>query len=469
LSDADVFYQAMSRSRVAVLLAWLVVLLAAVPAAAFAATVEVERIYYKADYQGDRVVYLAHSGETNEVVLTRDGATLIVEDRVPIAPGSGCASGPGTSVRCSVSEFSTHFAVSLLDGNDEARIVGATFASLNGGAGDDLLFGLDDTPTLFLGGAGRDRMVGGMAGDTFEEGKAGQGSDTISGGGNGSGFYSDLDRVSYEGRTSAVRVDLAGDRDDGAAGERDLIAADVESITGGNGPDLLTGGLTRNVLDGGPGRDTVRGHAGADLIAGDAGSGAPKRSGDRLFGGSGDDGIQGVIGADLISAGIGRDWIEAGDGADVIRSRDGSADVVDCGDGRDTADQDRQDFLVLGCERRGPRHPAVGMPVFWADAGDWLSLLLACPSGRLEPCVGQIGFDPGPPVVPATRAFWLSPGSVSFVYVPLVGRDPQARIPALAPAVLQLSSTDSRGRRVRRVLPLSEVADTAPLPLQAAL
>jgi RTX calcium-binding nonapeptide repeat (4 copies) len=460
----------MSRSRVAVLLARLVVLLAALPAAASAAEVKVDRLYYKADYQGDRVVYVAHSGETNEVVLTREGATLLVEDRVPIAPGPGCASESETTVRCSVGQFSTSFAVWLFDGNDEVRVVNATFASLNGGEGDDLLFGLDGAPTSFLGGAGRDTMVGGEAGDTFEEGKAGQGSDTISGGGNRSGsFYSEVDRVSYEGRRSAVRVDLAGDRDDGAAGERDLIAADVESITGGNGPDVLTGGLTRNVLEGGPGRDTVRGHAGADLISGDDGSGDPARSGDRLFGGSGDDGIQGVIGADLISPGIGRDWIEAGDGADVVRSRDASADVVDCGEGRDTADQDRRDFLVLGCERRGPRHPAIGMPVFWADAGDRLTLLLACPSGRLEPCVGQIGFDPGAPVVPATRAFWLSPGSVSFMYVPLVGRDPEARIPALAPAVLELSSTDSRGRRVRRVLPLSEVADRAPLPLQAAL
>jgi Ca2+-binding RTX toxin-like protein len=404
-------------------------------------------------------------------VLTRDRATLLVEDRVPVAPGPGCASESGTTVRCSVNEFSTSFAGSLLDENDEARIVNAGFASLDGGAGDDLLLGLEDATTLFRGGAGRDTMVGGVAGDTFEEGKAGGGSDTISGSGNGArGFFSDLDRVSYEGRRSAVRVDLAGDRDDGAAGERDLIAADVESITGGNGPDVLTGGLTRNVLEGGPGRDTVRGHAGADLISGDApGSGDPKRSGDRLFGGPGDDGIQGETGADVISPGIGRDWIEAGDGADVVWSRDGSADVVDCGDGRDTADQDRRDFLVLGCERRGPRHPAVGMPVLWADAGDLLSLLVACPSGRLDPCVGQIGFDPGPPVVPTTRAFWVSPGSVRFVYVPLVGRDPQARIPALEPAVLEISSTDSRGRRVRWVLPLSEVADRAPLPLQAAV
>jgi hypothetical protein len=467
----------MSRSRVAVLLAWLVVPLAALPATASAASVEVEGVFYKADHLGDRVVYRAGSGETNKVELTTEGAGVIVTDQVPIAPGPGCASEAATTVRCSITErLSTSFAVSLSDGNDEARMVNAANASLNGGAGDDLLIGLGDAPTVFLGGAGRDTMLGGGAGDTFEEGKAGGGSDTISGAGNGAeGYFSDLDRVSYEGRRSAVRVDLVGDRDDGAAGERDLIVADVESITGGNGPDVLTGGLTRNVLEGGPGRDTVRGRAGGDLIIGDPGSGNPRGARDRLFGGSGADGIEGMAGADTISAGIGRDWIDAGDGRDRVRVRDGRADVVQCGTGRDVAGQDGRDFLLRDCERTRRRHPPRAALVSWRDTGEVLTLLLACPSGRSRRCRGELTVDPGPPVPRTTQSFSMAPASLGWVYIRLEGRSFEQRVPPLEPSALELSSTNARGRvAVRRIrfgnvttappLLLSEIPTIVPFP-----
>nr|BFE66840.1 hypothetical protein GCM10020092_001410 [Actinoplanes digitatis] len=74
--------------------------------------------------------------------------------------------------------------------------------------------------------------------------------------------------------------------DDGANGEGDTIATDVESIWGGNGNDTLSGGAGDQSLDGGPGNDTLRGGAGADYLFGGPGT-------DHLFGEAGDDFLDG--------------------------------------------------------------------------------------------------------------------------------------------------------------------------------
>jgi Ca2+-binding RTX toxin-like protein len=54
-------------------------------------------------------------------------------------------------------------------------------------------------------------------------------------------------------------------------------------------------------------------------------------------------------GRDLLEGGPGRDTIKAGGGNDRIEARDGFRDVIDCGPGNDTAEVDRLD-VVRSCE-----------------------------------------------------------------------------------------------------------------------
>ena len=168
--------------------------------------------------------------------------------------------------------------------------------SIVGTAGDDVLPGTP-APDSIYGGAGNDFLLGGAGDDELD---GGPGADGISGG-------PDRDSVSYAG--APVTVTLDGVANDGAAGEGDNIAGDVEDVFGSDGPDKLAGSGAENTLDGNAGDDTITGGSGSD----------------GLFGGDGDD---------------------------RITSRDGSVDRVDCGPGIDVAIVDARDS-VRDCEEVG--------------------------------------------------------------------------------------------------------------------
>lgn len=95
------------------------------------------------------------------------------------------------------------------------------------------------------------------------------GADLLSGGG---GFDSGY----YANRTGRVDITIgAGAGDDGADGEGDTVAGDVEKVSGGSGDDELAGNANPlgSVLLGGPGGDFLAGGGGPnDLLSGDAGS-----------------------------------------------------------------------------------------------------------------------------------------------------------------------------------------------------
>jgi Ca2+-binding RTX toxin-like protein len=205
---------------------------------------------------------------------------------------------------------------------------------LDGGAGDDTLNGLD----------GNDRLDGGP------------GSDTLSGGSGSS------DAVSYETRAAAVSVTMEGARNDGEAGERDLVGTDIERafggfgddylagqstavtnrLVGGMGDDILEGNAGNDTLEGGPGRDSASGGAGNDTISGNAGD-------DTLDGADGNDSLDGGTGIDVIDAGLGTDTVAGGDGPDRLLLRDAAVDNADCGAGSDVAVADGADSLT-DCE-----------------------------------------------------------------------------------------------------------------------
>jgi Ca2+-binding RTX toxin-like protein len=277
---------------------------------------------------------------------------------------------------------------------------------LDGGDGDDALIGLDGTDRLdggagfdvLSGGAGPDNMAGGGGGDhlgipmllTVDKGgplesslelgddriQGGAGDDTLFGGPgdrtlnynldtpqraggraepNGADALSGgdgTDHVSYVNREISVAATLNGRPDDGAPGEGDDIAGDVEGVTGGTADDVIEGGPANDVLDGGPGSDRLRGLDGGDVLeGGPADGGADGLSGgsgpDALSGGPGTDNLDGDDGDDGLRGGGGTDRLDGGAGADALQGED-DEDDLDGGPGPDVLDggpgPDRVDY-----------------------------------------------------------------------------------------------------------------------------
>ena len=181
--------------------------------------------------------------------------------------------------------------VSVLGGPGADIIDGALYPDalgLHGNAGDDVviggpvqdhLYGEDGNDTL-EGGGGTDRLFGGPGDDVedggdghdqFRQESAADGADTLIGGGG-------QDRVFYDKRSVGVSVTLDdGQANDGAPGEGDDIAVDVEHVMGGGGDDVLIGSDVRNTLEGNGGDDFLQGKVGRDLL--DCGAGTDEAVG----------------------------------------------------------------------------------------------------------------------------------------------------------------------------------------------
>jgi len=340
-------------------LAFAVLLGLVLPAAASASSVRVNR--GAAPQSGVRSVLgiRALGGERNKVgVRAIAGRRVIVSDRVALSPGPGCRALSTRRALCRLGRRrgAPNFylvRVSLGDRNDRIRFRGApggsyTSTRLVGGAGNDALGGARAETNRFDGGAGDDRMAGSNGQDIFREGSTDSGSDII-GGGRG---VSDV--VDYSRRTAVVRADLAGDRDDGEAGEGDRIGVSVDGANGGSGNDTLTGNPLPNAFEGNGGNDSVNGDRGID----------------RVDGGPGDD----TLG--LNDAGF--------------------VDELFCGRGADTAFLDVNDYFAnLGgdrCEtvtRAGPAGPiyfGIGRERL---RGGKAAVSIACPGDAPAPLCGQ--------------------------------------------------------------------------------
>ncbi len=354
---------------------------------------------------GSTVEYTAPGGEVNTVTITLTGNTIFIADSTaPMVAGPGCfAAGP--AIGCTAPNLDN--VIVTTDDLDDAVTMGAAVASqLNGGAGNDTLTGGPGRDGVF-GGAGNDTLQGGPAAD-YLNGEQGQdvvaggtgadlvigddGNDTLKGedgrdrigGGAGAdaldggagddellgGPGADIlaggagghDLVTYGDRTAPVTADPDGAPDDGAAGELDTIASDVEDLEGGIGGDALVGGPGDSRLYGGDGNDTLQGGAGIDLLVGDTGD-------DTLRGGNGDDTLmgggtrpdeeaqmvaacdgvdrlRGDAGDDTLDGGAYGDAIAGGSGEDLVRyprtsavtvDPDGKADDGEAGEGDNVA------------------------------------------------------------------------------------------------------------------------------------
>jgi Ca2+-binding RTX toxin-like protein len=207
--------------------------------------------------------------------------------------------------------------------------------TLKGNEGDDTLVGSSHNDAID-GGTGNDTLTGGLGDDTLVGGAG-------------------IDTVSYADRTLQVKVSLNAANlwavgQNGAAGELDSIAADIENLTGGDGNDSLRGSSGANIIHGGLGNDTIEGGAGNDALYGDAGN-------DLVYGGAGNDMLVGGAGTDTLVGGDGDDFIDSTDSPaanDTAIDCDGVNDSSNtAGTSQGTADalvKDGSDSGALRCE-----------------------------------------------------------------------------------------------------------------------
>jgi RTX calcium-binding nonapeptide repeat (4 copies) len=265
------------------------VLCLALPTSAQASTAKID---------DSTLVVKGASDEINNFTLSQSGSTFTIEDTtVRLNAGSGCSQAGPNRVDCPAGSFDFIY-VTAGDANDIVTNTTSRGGGLDGEEGNDQVNG-GSGDDYVLGGTGTDVVNGGGGNDELL-GQAGP--DTMSG---GDGF----DHASYLWTSTGVTANLDGQSGDGAPGENDTIATDVEGIRGSSGADVLTGNGAANGLDAGSGNDTLDGGGGADLFDGDGGN-------------------------------------------DSIAARDGVVDDVQCDDGTDTvtADTDPDDTVAAGCE-----------------------------------------------------------------------------------------------------------------------
>src|SRR4051794_18899746 len=245
-------------------------------------------------------------------------------------PGDGSA-GEGDDVQSTVEWIRGGNGDDALTGDGGANWLrgGAGADTLHGGGGDDQLMGgheaFTDQPSYIVpldgadhlcGDAGTDTLTGGLGADDLH---GGSGRDTAAYADHGHGvFYPGRLNVPVQPVVATIGGTSEGNDEDGAAGHRDTIAADVENLTGSSQNDTLTGGAGANRLDGAEGIDTLRGGDGADTLTGGLDTGA-----DQLLGEDGDDvavaadvfgptGVMGPDGGDTFDGGAGTDRIDYG-------------------------------------------------------------------------------------------------------------------------------------------------------------
>ena len=97
-----------------------------------------------------------------------------------------------------------------------------------------------------------------------------------------------------------------------------------DKLFGGNGNDLINAGTGRDKVHGGPGDDLINGGSGRDRIYGNSGR-------DRINGGSGKDRLYGGSGRDRLRGGSGADRLDGGAGPDTCTSPSRGPRVRRCG------------------------------------------------------------------------------------------------------------------------------------------
>ena len=320
---------------------------------------------------GNIVTYTAAADKANNVVLTRSGNAVTVDDIYGIKAGAGCSavSGDVTKIRCALSVAPVWIRVDVGNGND--IVVNNT--------------GLGSTARL---GTGNDKFTGGPLKDDVY---GNTGSDNISGLGGNDVLRGESDNDTVSG----------GDGNDvlsGSTGNDTLLGGNGdETMYGGSGNDRLEGGAGEDELQGGQGNDIMYGDADDDVFVEDATDYPAGTDADSFIGGDGDDAVfywnrtkaitadnDAVVGDDgasgerdsiyqsvesiwggygndrisgsdrsaeeLLTGGPGNDILRAGAGDDAVWG-DSGTDNIDAGAGNDfCADAVEPGETVVNCE-----------------------------------------------------------------------------------------------------------------------
>jgi Ca2+-binding RTX toxin-like protein len=155
--------------------------------------------------------------------------------------------------------------------NDRLAGVPGAF-DVDGGTGDDLVFGLPGNH--LAGGPGVDtasfvRATSGVIADLALQSISGSSGDfTLGAFENVIGSRYD-DRLIGDGAVNALTGGAGGDRIEGGAGSDRLVGGGGnDRLAGAAGADKLVGGPGNDALDGGPGRDSCSGGAGRNRLTG---------------------------------------------------------------------------------------------------------------------------------------------------------------------------------------------------------
>jgi Ca2+-binding RTX toxin-like protein len=217
--------------------------------------------------------------------------------------------------------------------------------TIQGGSGQNYLFGDAGNDTIYSGAPGSWNLIGGGPGDdVIHCGNAGTeahgdaGNDLLVAGSTPTTMYGGPGNDTLEADGNGPGDTLwAGPGDDLLRGNGDVMNGEAgnDTILGGKDGDWCTGGKGNDVINAGDGEDTVRGDEGRD----------------QLFGDLGDDTIHGGAGNDLLRGGDGLDWLYGDEGNDSIYG-DEEPDLIDGGLGNDIClGGDGDDWLNGGLGR----------------------------------------------------------------------------------------------------------------------
>jgi len=271
-------------------------------------------------------------GAGNDLLEGRGGA-----DRLDGGTGNDTV-----SYASSANGVSADLQTNVNTGGDAEGDVFSSIENLSGSAHDDVLRG-DAGDNTISGGDGDDILEGRWGEDLL---LGGAGNDTASYASSGVRVTVDLSTGTGSGTWNYAKSDAYGDRLEsienvlGSASHDTLIGnAEVNSLWGADGDDLLVDMGQGDLLDGGAGNDTLSYTRSGAAVTADLGlnvfSGGDAE-GDRVLN---MENLEGSAYADILGGDAGNNVLSGGNGNDVLRGR-GGADVLRGGDGTDIAEYD---------------------------------------------------------------------------------------------------------------------------------
>jgi Ca2+-binding RTX toxin-like protein len=201
------------------------------------------------DKDFDDSVFTVDLGVTNAALLPKVASKPVSNDKHDMVDG-----GAGNDTLFGMSGNDT-----MLGGDGDDKLWGNSGDDvLDGGDGNDELHGGAGNDVL-SDGAGNDIVNGNSGDDTF---KAGEGDDVYNG---GSGF----DTIDFSGARQGMTIDLSKKS---ASGMGNDVVSGFEKVIGSNYADVMKGSKAVDHMDGGAGDDVLRGMGGADVLTGGEGS-----------------------------------------------------------------------------------------------------------------------------------------------------------------------------------------------------